>query len=83
MFILPILSKVYEKQVLYQITDLVETQQIYNKHQSGYRKNHSTATILSKLYDHIKMAVKQSGITIAVFTDYSKAFETIDIFTLT
>ena len=52
--ILPILSKVYEKQVLHQITDFIETQQAYNKHHSGYRKNHSTATILSKLYDDSK-----------------------------
>ena len=44
--ILPILSKVYEKQVLHQITDFIETQQVYDKHQSGYHKNHSTATIL-------------------------------------
>ena len=75
--ILPILSKVYEKQVLHQITDFIETQQVYNKHQSGYRKNYSTATILSKLYDDIKMAMKQSELTMAVFTDYSKAFDNI------
>ena len=80
--ILPILSKVYEKQVLHQITDFIETQQVYNKHQSGYRKNHSTATILSKLYDDIKIAMEQSALTMAVFTDYSKAFGTIDFFTL-
>ena len=58
--ILPILSKVYEKQVLHQITDFIETQQVYNKHQSGYRRNHSTATIFSKLYGDVKMAMKQS-----------------------
>ena len=75
--ILPILSKVYEKQVLHQITDFIETQQVYDKHQSGYHKNHSTATILSKLYDDIKMAMKQSELTMAVFTDYSKAFDTM------
>ena len=80
--ILPILSKVYEKQVLHQITDFIETQQVYNKHQSGYRKNHSTATILSKLYDDIKIAMEQSALTMAVFTDYSKAVDTIDFFTL-
>ena len=55
--ILPILSKVYEKQVLHKITGFIETQQVYNKHQSGYHKNHSTATIFSKLYDDIKMAM--------------------------
>ena len=38
--ILPILSKLYEKQVLHQATDFIETQQVYNKDQSGYRKNH-------------------------------------------
>ena len=58
--ILLILSKVYEKRVLHQITDFVEPQQVYNKHQSGYRRNHSTATIFSKLYGDVKMAMKQS-----------------------
>ena len=72
----------YEKQVLHQRTDFIETQQVYNKQQSGYRKNHSTATILSKLYDDIKMAMKQYELTTAVFTDYLKAFDTIDFFTL-
>ena len=65
--ILSILSKVYEKQVLHQITDFIETQQVYNKHQPGYRKNHSTATILSKLYDDIKFPMKQSELTIILF----------------
>ena len=80
--ILPILSKVYKKQVLHQTTDFIETQQVYNKHQSGYRKNHSTATILSKLYDDIKLAMKQSELKMPVFTDYSKAPDAIDFFTL-
>ena len=66
--ILPVLSKVHEKQVLHQITEFIETQQVYNKHQSRYRKSHSTATILSKLYDDIKIAMKQSELTMAVFT---------------
>ena len=66
-----------EKQVLHRITDSIEAQQVYNKYQSGYCKNHSTGTILSKLYDDIKMAMKQSELTMAVFTDYSKAFDTM------
>ena len=67
----------YKKQVLHQITDFIEKQQVYNKHQSGYRKNHSTATILSKLYDNIKIVTKQSELTMAAFTTYSKAFDNI------
>ena len=72
----------FEKQVLHQITDFIETEQSYNKHQSGYHKNRSAATILSKLYNDIKMAMQQSEVTIAVFTNYSKAFDTIHFFTL-
>ena len=72
----------YEKQVLHLITDFIETQQVYNIHRSGYHKNNSTATILSKLCDDIKIAMKQGQLTMAVYTDYSKAFDTVDIFTL-
>ena len=72
----------HEKQVLHQITYFIETQQVYNKHQSGYCKNHSAATILSTLYDDIKVAMKQSELTMAVFTDYSETVGTIDFFTL-
>ena len=75
--ILPILSKVHEKLVLLQITDFIERQQVYNNYQSEFRRNYSTATSLSKLYGDIKLAMKLSGVTMAVFTDYSKAFDVI------
>ena len=76
--ILPILSKIYERVALEQITNFIEKKLIYNHYQSSYRKNHSTATLLAKLRDDIKEAIKASEITLAVFTDYSKAFDTID-----
>ena len=75
--ILRILSKVYEKLVLLQITDFIERQQVYNKYQSEFCRNHSTATSLAKLYDDMKLAMKLGEGTMAVFTDYSKAFDTI------
>ena len=70
--ILPILSKIYERVVLEQITNFIEKKLIYHHYQSGYRKNHSTATLLAKLRDDIKEAMKASEITLAVFTDYLK-----------
>ena len=76
--ILPILSKIYERVVLEQITNFIEKKLIYHHYQSGYRKNHSTATLLTKLRDDIREAIKASEITLAVFTDYSKAADTID-----
>jgi hypothetical protein len=45
---------------------------------SGFRKGHSTAVILLKLKDDILKAMKKGEITLAVFTDYSKAFDTVD-----
>ena len=77
--ILPILSKIYERVVLEQITNFIEKKLIYHHYQSGYRKNHSTATLLAELRNDIKEAMKASEMTLAVFTDYSKAFDTIDI----
>ena len=76
--ILPILSKIYERVVLEQITNFIEKKLIYHHYQPGYRKDHSTATLLSKLRDDIKEAMKASEITLAVFTHYSKAFDNID-----
>ena len=76
--ILPILSKADKRVVLEQITDFIEKKLIYHHYQSGYCKNHSTKILLAKLRDDIKEAMKASEITLAVFTDYSKAFDTID-----
>jgi len=45
--ILPILSKVYEKVILNQLVSYVDSK-IYNDTQSGYRKGHSTTTLLLK-----------------------------------
>ena len=76
--ILPVLSKVYEKLVLQQLAVFIERESVYHQYQSGYRKNHSTATLLLKLHDDTKKAMKSSEFTIAIFTDYSKVFGTTD-----
>ena len=73
-----VLSKVCEKLLLKQLTVFIEEESVYHQYQSGYRKKHSTATLLTKLHDDIKNAMKSSEVTIAVFTDHSKAFDTID-----
>ena len=73
----PILSKIYKRVVLEQITNFIEKKLIYHHFQSGYRKNHSTATLLVKLRDGIKKVTEASEITLAVSIDTSKAFDTI------
>ena len=51
---------------------------IYYRYRSGYRKNHSTITILIKLRDDIECAMKSGKVTLAVSVDFPKAFDTID-----
>ena len=76
--ILPVLSKVYEKLVVQQLAVFIERGSVYHQYQSGYRKNHSTATLLLKLHNDIKKAMKSSEVTIVIFNGHSKAFDTIN-----
>ena len=75
--ILPVLSKIYEKVILKQLSDYIERTSIYNSTQSGFRKGHSTQTILLKFRDDIQKALNKNEITMSVFVDYSKVFDTI------
>ena len=60
------------------MTLYIEKKIIYYHYQSGYRKNHSTLTILIKLRDDIEFAMKSGEVTSAVFVDFCKTFDTID-----
>ena len=51
---------------------------IYHYYQSGYRKNHSTLSILIKLRGDIERALKSGEVTLAFLVDFSKGFDTID-----
>ena len=77
--ILSVLSKAYEKLILQQLVVFIERESVCQQYQSGYRKNHSTATLLLKLPNNIKKVMKSREVTISIFTDYSKAFDTIDL----
>ena len=55
---------------------------LYHRYQSVYRKNHSTLTILIKLRNDIERAMKSGEVTLAVFVDFSEAYDTIDFHVL-
>ena len=73
--ILPVLSKVHEKLVLQQLTIFIERESVYHHYQSDYRKNHSTATLLLKLHDDIKKAMKSSQVTIATYNNHLASYK--------
>ena len=80
--ILLVLSKIYRKFIFKQLSDYVERTSIYNSMQSGFRKGHSTQTILLKFRNDIRKALNKKEFTISLFTDYSKAFDTVQHETL-
>ena len=71
-------SKVYEKVILHQLNDYIEKSSVYNSTKTGFRKGHSTQTLLLKFRDDIQKALNRNEVTMSVMTDYSKAFDTID-----
>ena len=76
--VLCILSKVFERVILTQLCNYIEVKASYNLTQSGFRKGHSTSTLLLKLRDDIKRAMKTSEVTLGILIDFSKAFDTIE-----
>ena len=77
--ILPVLSKVPEKLVAQQIVDYIELNQSLKQTISGFRKGHSTITVLLRIRDDniIIRAMKKGELTLMVLADYSKAFDTV------
>lgn len=51
---------------------------ILNEKISGYRKGHSKTTARLSFRDDIIQAMKKGGLTMAVFADFSKAFNMVN-----
>ena len=68
--ILPVLSKVFERLIMKQTCNFIETNNIYSSPQAGYRCNHSKNIILIKMRDDILNAMNKG--------EFSKAFDTVD-----
>ena len=75
--ILPNVSKIFERLVLNQILVFIEKQALLASSISGYRKGHSTTTVLMGIRDDIIQAMKKGEVTLMVCADYSKAFDTV------
>ena len=76
--ILPVLSKVFERPIAKQLCNFIETNNIYSSTQAGYRRNHSTNTILIKMRDDILNAMNKGEVTLSILADFSKASDTVD-----
>ena len=63
--------------MLNQILVFIEKQALLASSISGYRKGHSTTTVLMGIREDIIRAMKKGEVTLMVCADYSKAFDTV------
>ena len=73
--ILPIMSKIYEKEMVRQLSSYFEN--IFSQFISGFRPKHSCETVLLRMVENIKLSLDQGQIVSAIITDLSRAFDSI------
>lgn len=74
---LPCFSKILERAMHNRLTDFLEQNNVLYNKQFGFRKNHSTTFAIVEVVDKISEAIDRRQMTVGVFLDLSKAFDTI------
>ena len=72
------LSKIIEKTVHLQLTKYTDTNELLSKFQSGYRKEHSCETAVTRIHNDILMMVDKRDNVVLLLLDLSAAFDTIN-----
>lgn len=76
--ILPALSKVFEVLVKDQITNYIKAKNLLYTNQSGFRKSHSTTSVVLDISERIRENVDKKWASVLLLLDFSKAFDSID-----
>ena len=76
--ILTAINKTFERILHGQLVNYLEENKLLPSCQYGYRKQHNTSQAVIDLMDHVNKSLDEKMITIAIFMDLSKAFDTVD-----
>ena len=76
--ILPFIGKIIEYFVSMQLTDYMEDNRLFSRHQFGFRKNHSTNYLMFDLIDEIYKGKSKACKPGIIFLDIKKAFDTVN-----
>ena len=76
--ILPVVDKVFEKLVNIRLVKFLEKKEILYNHQYGFRHGYSTKLSLINLINQITQSTDEGNLTVGVFIDFAKAFDTIN-----
>ena len=69
------ICKIMEKMIGDRLRWFLEKNELLNYFQSGFRKNHNTIDHVIRLYTEAQNSVNCGNYTVALFLDFSKAFE--------
>ena len=67
-----------EKYISKHLCNLLKENDLFHPLQSGFRKSHSTETVLIRLVDQLLFNLDNDNVTGLVFIDYKKAVDLID-----
>lgn len=76
--ILPAISKCMEIVIKKQINNHITLNNLLSEKQSGFRSSHSTTTSLLKITDDIRLELDKNHISVLLFLDFTKAFDTVN-----
>jgi exonuclease III len=76
--ILNSISKIYEKAMFHRLTNYLDKYNILIKNQYGFRSSHSSYMALLDLYNKLSLAADEKLVTVGVFIDLQKAFDSLD-----
>ena len=72
------ISKAFDKILTSQIIQYLESHNLIDNYQFGFRHSHSTQTALLYLLEHIRTALDNKQVVILMLFDFSKAFDSLD-----
>ena len=75
---LPFLSKIFEKLLCAWLDSYLKSNNILFSNQFGFRKNSNTSDAINEFLDYFYSSLHSKQSTIAVYLDFSKAFDTVD-----
>ena len=76
--LLPLPGKIMERLIHNKLYPYLENHNILVANQNGFRKQHGTTDTIFKFLGHVVDRMNKKKVTIAIFIDFKKAFDTLD-----